>query len=81
MNLQSYYFYIFVPFAIVLYMMSVDENVGKFIDLIFKLLRVQIMRAIFWLKFYPKLRYDTYMLKRKIPKIIKELQNPKADDK
>jgi hypothetical protein len=72
MNPQLYYFYIFLPFAVILYMMSVDENVSKFIVLIFKLLRVQVMRGIFWVKFYPRLRLDTAILKWKSRKILKK---------
>jgi hypothetical protein len=72
MNPQLYYFYIFLPFAVILYMMSVDENVSKFIVLIFKFLRVQVMRGIFWVKFYPRLRLDTAILKWKSRKILKK---------
>ena len=72
MNLQLYYFYLFVPFAIVLYMMSIDENVSKFIVLGFKFLQVQAIRGIFWIKFYPKLRFDTAILKWKSKQILKK---------
>jgi hypothetical protein len=72
MNSQLYYFYIFVPFAVVLYMISVDENVSKFIVLSFKFLQVQVIRGIFWIKFYPKLRLDTAILKWKSKQILKK---------
>jgi hypothetical protein len=53
-------------------MMSVDENVSKFIVLGFKFLQVQVIRGIFWIKFYPKLRLDTAILKWKSKQILKK---------
>lgn len=63
-----YYAGLFVVFAIVAYMIAVDANVAAFITLYVKLLRVNVSRAIFYLKVYPRLRWDTFMLKRRMGK-------------
>jgi hypothetical protein len=53
-------------------MVAVDDNVGKFIILLLKMARINITRGIFWLKFYPRLRFDTALLKWKSREIIKK---------
>jgi len=72
MDLQFYYFSLFAIFAVVIYMMAVDPNVSKFIVLLAKMVQLSISRGIFWLKFYPKLRLDTALLKWKSRQILKK---------
>jgi|Laugresu1bdmlbdd_1035124.scaffolds.fasta_scaffold129937_1 hypothetical protein len=73
MDLQFYYLSLLSVFAVVLYMMAVDPNVSKFIVLLAKMGRVNISRGIFWLKFYPRLRFDTFVLKWRSRQIVKKL--------
>jgi hypothetical protein len=72
MDFQFYYFSLFAIFAVVIYMMAVDPNVSKFIILLMKMGRLNISRIIFWLKFYPRLRFDTALLKWKSRQVIKK---------
>jgi hypothetical protein len=77
MQQSFYYFYLFIPFAVVVYMIAVDENVAKYIILMFNLLRINVARFIFWIKFYPRLRFDTAVLKYKASKALKKKLNEK----
>jgi hypothetical protein len=72
MDFQFYYFSLFAIFAVVIYMMAVDPNVSKFIILLMKMGRIKISRTIFWLKFYPRLRFDTALLKWKSRQVVKK---------
>jgi hypothetical protein len=80
MNFYLYYYYFFFGlFAIVLYMMALDPNVGRFIVLMSKVARLSVARGIFWLKFYPRLRLDTAKMKWKANQTLKK--NLKKSDK
>jgi len=48
----SYYFF-FIPFAIILYMMWVDENIAIYVGLTFKLIKVKIDTARWILLYHP----------------------------
>lgn len=72
MDHQFYYYTLLAIFAVVAYMMVLDPNVGKYVILLTKMARVKVSRAIFWLKFYPRLRYDTAVLKWKSQRILKK---------
>jgi hypothetical protein len=84
MDYQIYYMFLLAGFTAVAYMMYVDPNVSKFIVLLYKMGQISFHRLIFWLKFYPKLRYDTTILKWKSNRILnKQLKNgtPKEEAK
>lgn len=72
MNFQIYYFSLLGIFAVIAYMIIADPNVGKFIYLLYKLAQVNFNRFVFWIKFYPKLRYDTAILKWRSSRILKK---------
>jgi hypothetical protein len=72
MDFEFYYFSLFAIFAVIVYMMAVDPNVSKFIILLAKMGRISISRGIFWLKFYPRLRFDTAVLKWRSRQIVKK---------
>ena len=82
MNYQIYYMFPLACFTAVAYMMYVDPNVSKFIVLLYKLGQINFRRFIFWLKFYPKLRYDGAVLKWRSNRILnKRLRNdPRKDE-
>lgn len=71
MNFQLYYVSLISLFLVVAYMMYVDPNVSKFIVLLWKMAVIQYHRAIFWVKFYPRLRYDTFILKLRSKMILR----------
>ena len=76
MNYQIYYMFLLTGFTAVAYMMYVDSNVSKFIVLLYKMGQINFHKFIFWLKLYPKLRYDTAILKWKSNRILnKQLRN------
>lgn len=78
-NNNLYYAFITI-FAIIGYMIVVDKNVATYIILLYKLLQVNIRRFIFWIQFYPKLRYDTWKLKRSMKQFIKEMNQDTSGD-
>lgn len=53
-------------FTTIAYMMVVDQNVAQYIVLLWKLAHVNIRKGIFLLKFYPRLMWDTWNIKRTI---------------
>jgi hypothetical protein len=69
---ETYYYSLLLLFAIVVYMMAVDENVGKWIWLQFQLLRINIIKRWFVLTLGIRIRYDNYKLKRALEKIRKD---------
>jgi len=48
----SYYIF-FIPFAIILYMMWVDENIAIYVGLTFKLIKVKLDTARWILLYHP----------------------------
>lgn len=39
---------VFILFGIIIYMMSIDENVLHYLNLVFRLVRVKIRRLLWW---------------------------------
>lgn len=82
MDYQIYYMFLLGGFIAVAYVMYVDPNVAKYIVLRCKIIQIGFYRAIFWLKFYPRLRYDTMVLKWRSSRIRnKRLKTPSIEDK
>lgn len=75
MTFSPYYSTLLVLFAVVAYMIAVDKNVATFIVLACKAIRVQISRYVFMAKMYPRLKYDTFMLKRRMGGMSKKHLN------
>lgn len=71
MELQTYQSALLTVFLIVAYMMTVDENVGKFILLTGSRLYLNLARLLFIVKAYPRRRFDVYMIDRRLKKIKK----------
>jgi hypothetical protein len=69
---EFYYYALLTIFAVVVYMMAVDENVGKWILLQLQLFRINMMKRWFVLTLGIRLRYDNYKLKRALIKIRKD---------
>lgn len=86
-----YYYTLLVVFAVIAYMMVVDQNVAAYIDLLTKLAGIQFRRFLFIIRYKPRLMWDTWNLKRTIKgkkgdwadkealKLLNELNN--TDDK
>jgi hypothetical protein len=67
----NYYTGLLGVFAIIFYVIIIDKNVADFIILCLKALRVNVSRTIFYIKIYPRLRLDTFLLKRQMGKVTK----------
>lgn len=72
---NSYYYYtlIFI-FVVVCFMMSVDKNVSAYIDLVFKLVKLNIQKWIWMIRFHPKNPITNFLSMRKYMKVAKELE-------
>ena len=76
MDYQIYYTVLLGVSAVIVYIIYVDPNVSEFIVLLCRMGLINFRRFIFWLKLYPKLRYDTAILKWRSNKILnKQLRN------
>jgi hypothetical protein len=75
MAFNPYYVTLLTFFAIVAYMVAMDKNVADFIVLVTKFVQLQFSRWLFMAKTYPRLRYETFLLKRKMGGISKKHLN------
>ena len=60
--------------SILVYMMAVDENVSKYILLLWKTLSVNIQRFFWMLWFHPENPIGRYIIWRRSLRIAKELE-------
>lgn len=51
--MTSYYYTLFIIFAVIAAMMLIDQNVSVYITLIFKIIKVNTQRFFWMLKFHP----------------------------
>ena len=65
---------VFLVLIFITYLIATDENVSKFLWLQFMILVINIKK--FWLmaQIYPKLRYNRWVLMRKLNKAMKQLE-------
>lgn len=71
---MTYYYLLFSIFAIVIYMMVVDENVSTAIVYVLKLLNIQIERLKWIILYHPANPINKYLIWRRSWKLAKELQ-------
>jgi hypothetical protein len=67
-----YYYTLLFIFALVAYMIAVDSNVATYVVLLYKLLRINIIRMPFMVKMYPRLLFDSWSIKRRLDKSRKD---------
>jgi hypothetical protein len=60
--------------AIIAYIIIVDKNVGDYITLIFKLMRVNIERFFWMIRFHPRNPITNFLKEREYAKLAKELE-------
>lgn len=73
--MQSLYYYTLLTiFGIVAYMIVVDKNVGDYLLLSFKLIRINIERLKWMAIYHPKNPITTWWMNRKFKKFLKEMQ-------
>lgn len=66
---------LFVVFAIIVYMMCVDENVTNYINLISKIVKTEIDKKLWIIKYHPKNPITNLIKRREYDKIAIELMN------
>lgn len=73
---------ILVFFTIIVYIVVTDKNVEDYIILKLKLLKINIERIIWMIRFHPKNPITNYIQAKKYEKLAKELHNEiiKDDD-
>jgi len=69
-----YYYSLFTVFGIVAFMIVVDKNVGEYILLSIKMLKINIERLKWMAIYHPNNPITTWWMNRKLKKFIKEMQ-------
>jgi hypothetical protein len=69
-----YYYSLFTIFIIIALMIVIDPNVGRFIDLLVKIIQVNFERIIWMIRFHPNNFITTWIQNRKYDRIAKELE-------
>jgi hypothetical protein len=70
-----YYYSLFTVFGIVAFMIIVDKNVGDYLLLSLKLIKINIERLKWMAIYHPKNPITTWWMNRKFKKFIKEMQD------
>ncbi len=72
--MNTYYYTLFIAFTIIATMVVLDNNVGVYITLIFKILKVNTERLVWMIKFHPNNFITTWIRNRQYDKIARELE-------
>jgi len=72
--MSTYYYTLFIIFTVIVTMMILDHNVSEYINLLFKILKINIQRFIWMIRFHPNNFITTYLQNRKYDKIARELE-------
>lgn len=63
-----------IIFGVVAYMMIVDRNVGDYLTLVFKMMKLNFERYMWMIRFHPKNPITNLIMKWEYEKIAKELE-------
>ena len=72
--MSTYYYTLFIIFTIIAAMIVLDNNVGVYITLIFKILKVNTERFFWMIKYHPNNFITTWIQNRKYDRIARELE-------
>lgn len=72
--MKLYYYSLLAIFGVVLYMMSVDKNVGDYIILSLKIFRLNLERWRWMFIYHPNNFVTTWWRMRKYRQFVKEIQ-------
>lgn len=72
--MNTYHYTLFIAFTIIAFMITIDNNVGVYITLIFKLLQSNTQRLFWMIKFHPNNFVTTWIQNRKYDRIARELE-------
>jgi hypothetical protein len=67
-----YYYSLLLVFFVLAYIVSVDSNAATYAVLLWKLLRINIIKFTFMVRMYPRLAFDTWLMKRRLDKLKKD---------
>lgn len=65
---------VLIIFGVIAYMMILDENIGIYLTLVFKMWRINIERLFWMMKYHPNNFVTTYFQNRKYDRIARELE-------
>lgn len=65
---------ILLVFGIIAYMIIIDPNVSEYLLLVFKMMRVNIERFFWMVKFHPRNPITNFIKEREYAKLAKELE-------
>lgn len=74
-----YQYYLFLTFAIILYIIAVEENFSRFLIIQLNLLKLEIYKYYLLIKVHPKSPIANWIWERKISKVTKILKEEKKD--
>lgn len=60
-------------FGIVLYVMIIDQNVADYLFLVFKMMKLNVVRLLWMIRFHPNNFITTWIQNRKYDRIAKEM--------
>lgn len=72
--MNTYYYILLTVFAVLVYMIYVDKNVADYIVILTKLLKINIERFFWIVKYHPNNFITTWIQNQKYDKIAKELE-------
>lgn len=72
--MSLYYYSLFFVFTVVAVMVVLDANVGDYIILLTKILKVNTERFIWKIRFHPRNPISNYLLWRRSLKMAEEMQ-------
>jgi hypothetical protein len=77
--MTTYYYILFFIFTIIATMILLDNNVGVYFVLIFKIINVNVQRFFWMIRLHPKNFITTWMQNQKYDKIVRELARKNED--
>jgi len=79
--MSSYNYFLLTVFSIIFWLMLVDQNVAEYINLIFKIMKVNFIRFIWMIKFHPRNPITNFIMARKYERLAKELEEDMLKNK
>ena len=65
--------------GIVLYVMIIDQNVAEYLLLVFKMMKLNVVRLLWMIRFHPNNFITTWTQNRKYDRMAKELEKELND--
>lgn len=77
--MNIYYYTLFIIFTVIATMIVLDNNVGVYLTLIFKMLRINFERLVWMIRFHPRNPIQKYLIWRRSWQLARELQKELKD--